>query len=134
MRRTGIRWLLVFLGFFAYLLLLTWERVEWKERNGRIECLDRLLQQRRTDEALLLVQLEEETDFDAVQGIIADHDMMAAHLNHRVLMMTDPLPILGADGEGPIDYASRWFNRVFRGGVAQARPSSIGRTNVDSAE
>ncbi len=125
-RRGDLRWFLVILGFFAYLMLLTWERVEHRERSGRIESLELTLQEKETDEALRRVELKRKTGFIAVQAIAIDLEMTAAS-NHQCYLLAEyARPVEDEVPASPFHTASQWTTRILRGGIAQAGPSSNG--------
>ena len=133
-RRGGdLRWLLIIAGFFAYLLLLTWERVEVKERNGRLQCLERLLEEKRTDEALRIVQLERETDFLAVRQVVDDLEMRAAGVDQRILLAAAGRPVRQEAPDRSLQVASRWLHRTLHGGIAQAQPSASGGGHAEGS-
>lgn len=123
-RRGDLRWFLVILGFFAYLMLLTWERVEHRERSGRIENLELTLQEKQTDEALRRVELKRKTGFLAVQAIADDLSMTPAGDHQCFLLAATTQPALEDAPAGPFHAASQLTTRILRGGVAQAGPSS----------
>jgi hypothetical protein len=132
-QRTDLRWFLAILGFFAYLLLLTSERMEVKERSGRIEDLERALQEKKTDVALRQVELERLTGFPAVQRIAEQLDMQPASDRQRILLAmdrsTDP-------EESPRDlfrFVTDWFTEGIRGGVAEAMPSATGAGDAEGS-
>jgi len=56
-RPADLRGIVLLVGFFSFLLLLTWERLAIKETSGRIERLERHLQSLETDEAILRTRL-----------------------------------------------------------------------------
>jgi hypothetical protein len=122
--RGDFRWLLLVLGIVAYLLVLVWERVEHRERSSRIESLESTLQQKRTDEALRLVELERVTGYLAVQDIAQERGMSVASVNQCFLLATEVQPATAELGISPFQAVSQWVTRTLRGGIAQARPSA----------
>jgi hypothetical protein len=121
-RREGLRWFLAGLGIFVYLLLLTWERVELKERSGRIEALESTLQEKRTDQALLQLDLDRKAGYLAVQAAAQEWGMRPAEAHQRFVLAAVEMPATPAQPRSTIGHLAEQLRRSV-GGVAQARPS-----------
>lgn len=123
-RRERLRWFLAGLGILAYLLLLTWERVELKERSGRIEELESTLQEKRTDRALLRLELDRKAGYLAVQEAAQEWGMRPVQAHQRFLLASAETPAPAATAHhSTIGHLAELLRRGVSG-VAQARPSS----------
>lgn len=133
-RRQSLRWFFAGLGIFVYLLLLTWERVELKERNGRIEMLERTLQERQTDAALLRLDLDRKAGYLAVQNAAEEWGMRPVEAHQRVLLAAVEQP--GAPEPASRSAPGLFVDQIRRGlsGVAQAVPSSREESDAPGQE
>jgi hypothetical protein len=130
--RLGLRLGLAALALFSYFLCLAGERIELKERNGRIETLEQTLQESRSDEAFLRVTIERECNYAEVHRLARDKwGMDVADRNQRIMVASDEsqpaLPVAAvepATQAGFLATAER-VTRIFRENVAQARPSKL---------
>lgn len=132
-QRRDLRWFLVILGFFAYLLLLTRERMEVKERASRIEILERSLQELKTDVALRNVALERLTGFPEVREMAERIGMRAADDGQRFLLATVQRPDPQETSRDPLQVVANWFTQGISGGVAEAMPSATGTGDVEGS-
>ncbi|MBM3287401.1 MAG: hypothetical protein FJY88_08650, partial [Candidatus Eisenbacteria bacterium] len=90
-RPAGLWGIILLVGFFSFLLLLTWERLAIKETSGRIERLERHLQSLETDEAILLTRLKQECRFTEVQQVAQEKwGMAVAASGQRILLPSTP--------------------------------------------
>jgi hypothetical protein len=131
-RRGDLRWFLLIVSFFAYLLLLTWERMEVKERSTRIESLEQTLQQKLTDQALLKVELARKTGFIAVRHVAETRGLRPAELQQRFLLAADWRTSPPAQDKGPFRMVMDWLTQSISGGVAVARPSAAGAGDAEA--
>ena len=122
--RSDLRWFLLVLGILAYLLVLIWERVEHRERSGRLESLEFTLQQKQADETYHRVELERLTGFLAVQEIAREREMTVASANQCFLLAAEEQPAPAEPAIGPFQAVSQWVTQTLRGGIAQAEPSA----------
>jgi len=129
-RRFGLRWALPFVCIFVIPLAITAVRVQYRERMGHIESLERTLSERRADEAYLTVAIERACGYAEVQREARDHwNMKVARREQRYFLSPGPLAETAAQAaleeDGSIVDRARGF---LRGGVAQARSATDERT------
>jgi hypothetical protein len=119
------------MGIFFYLLLLIWQRVEVRERNGRIEDLEQSLQELRTDAALLGLELDHKAGYLVVQDTAQGWGMRPAATHQRFVLASISEPAASepspASGLGSL---AEQIRKSLTGGVAQARPSESGETDA----
>jgi len=122
-RPADLRGIVLLVGFFSFLLLLTWERLAIKETSGRIERLERHLQSLETDEAILRTRLKQECRFTEVQQVAQEKwGMAVAASGQRILLPSTPRT-RGEEATRRVSFvqaASIRLTRMLRGGVAQA--------------
>jgi hypothetical protein len=131
-RGRDLRWALILAVLFAYVLCLTYERIELKERNGRIEGLETALQGARSDEAVLLVGIDRACGYAEVHKLAHDKwGMEVARSGQWVLLAADENPAGMAASLAPPEHADLSalavrLGRIFREGVAQAQSARTG--------
>lgn len=125
-RCRDLRWAFILAALFAYVLCLTYERIEVKERNGRIEALETALQGARTDEAVVLVEIERACGYAEVHKLAHERwGMEVARGSQWVLLAGNENSTGSASPAQPekanLGSLAGRLGRVFREGVAQAQ-------------
>lgn len=101
--RSDLRWVVLLLGLFVYLLALTRVRVEYREQTTRIERLERTLKEKSSDEAFLSVSLKRACTYGIVEEMASrEWGMAVAGSDQRVKIDTPELsgPENLAEGHG----------------------------------
>jgi len=138
-RRRDLRWGVFLAVAFAYVLCLTYERIELKERNGRIERYERALQEAKSDESMLRVTIERECNYADVHRLAREKwGMDVAQRSQRIFLALDETPRAKADPTEQINHAglvsvAERVTRLFRENVAQAHPRPSGAEGGDVA-
>jgi hypothetical protein len=119
------------MGIFVYLLLLIWQRVELRERNGRIEDLEQDLQELRTDAALLELELDRRAGYLVVQDTAEEWGMRPAASHQRFVLASITRPASSEPSEASgLGALAEQIRTSLSGGVAQARPSESGEPDA----
>ncbi len=134
--RFHLRWVVLLLGLFVYLLALTRMRVEYNEQTTRIERLERTLKERRSDEAYLAVSIKRACTYGIVQDVASQEwEMDVASLDQRVRI--DVLPLATADESVADAQEAGIWKRVsgyLPDGVKEAKASTGWRRDRVSAD
>lgn len=132
-RRRELQYALIAVGCFVYILCLTSQRLALKERYGQIKEVETALQAMRANEQKLKVTIEQHSDYT---DILKQGDGVARPEQCKFLIVeNNPAdgPIGLTDGEQSNTGTIRdRIVRIFREGVAQARPANPREGGDDS--